>query len=167
LYTAVYTFDQTDSANPWKLFAPAPAPLWVNDVSNLTFNTVYWIYVTQTTILRLPSGSTTAVNPAPARLSITDGPPMTFYGQVLPGAGLTPGPGMLVEARIGGALCGQSQTRTVDTQVVYSVKVAADSADMPGCGALGRVVTWQINGQPMAQTSLWDNRQVAVLNLSP
>ncbi len=89
------------------------------------------------------------------------GPPATYYGPVLAGPGFTPTAGMLVTAWIDGNLCGQSETLEVSGQIVYTINVLAEGpGGAAGCGALGRVVTFQVGFQVMVSTAKWDNSRV-------
>jgi hypothetical protein len=68
---------------------------------------------------------------------------------------------MAVTAWINGSVCGQGQTSQVEGQIVYSVNVFADgSGATSGCGAAGRVVTFDVGTQPMTSFTVWDNNQV-------
>jgi hypothetical protein len=98
-------------------------------------------------------------------------PPATYYGAILPGAGVTPTVGAPVQAWIGDNQCGEGMTRQVDGQIVYVVTVYAAGAEgaLP-CGAAGQTVrfTASIAGvvQTLAPQVVWDNRQVQALNLT-
>ncbi|NLG26981.1 MAG: hypothetical protein GX557_03670, partial [Chloroflexi bacterium] len=52
-YSVVYSYDATDTADPWKLYSPT-APTWVNDLVNMQPGRGYWIYVTTATNLEVP-----------------------------------------------------------------------------------------------------------------
>lgn len=88
-------------------------------------------------------------------------PPATYYGPVLAGPGFTPTAGMAMIARVNGNLCGQSETLEVSGQVVYTIDVLAEGpGGAAGCGALGRIVTFQVGPQVMACTAVWDDSRL-------
>jgi hypothetical protein len=153
-YTTVYSYDETDVDDPWKVY-DTDAPPWVNDLTNMEYGRGYWIRATQAITVLLQGDSTT-----PAALQSNAGalptPPATYYGEVLAGIKVSPTSGMEVVARVNGAVCGQAQTRLVSGQVVYVVDVLADDGGAAaGCGVPGRVVQFEVGGQPIATTALW------------
>ena len=88
-------------------------------------------------------------------------PPATYYGPVLADPGFTPTAGMSVTAWIDGNLCGQSETLEVSGQIVYTINVLPEGpGGAVGCGAPGRVVSFQVGSQVMVSTVRWDNSQV-------
>ena len=153
-YSTVYGYLPEAPAHPWKVYDTA-APGWVNDLQTLEFGRGYWINVTRPITLYL--GGDASRTPA----SSVPNPPATYYGAIFPASSFTPTVGMSVDAFVNGHPCGASQSMQVDGQVVYSIKVMADSSDgWPGCGAPGRPVTFVVSGTPMAQTAVWDNSRV-------
>ena len=156
-YQIVYSHVPTETLDPWKVYAPAPAPAWVSDLTTLNFGQGYWIYATQATDLLL-RGS--AVAPRPA--SALNAPPATIYGVLPSVGGVAPTPGQPVEARIGAAVCGQGVTQHVGDQVVLVVKVAAAEAPSFACGAEGRSVTVTVAGRAVGSAG-WDNTRAVEL----
>ena len=135
-------------------------PWYVNDLTELEFGRGYWISATEAvTIYMAPAVSDESVPPAP---------PDTHYGQVLGGEGFTPTVGMVVEAWVGSASCGQGTVLGYGGDKVYAVDVMADDGGAyAGCGAEGREIAFYVGGQAMAPSSMWDNRQVSHVDLSP
>jgi hypothetical protein len=166
VYTMVYQYVDTDHEDPWKLHAPE-APAWVNDLTDLTYNTSYWIYATQnTSLLARPPESLPGINallgsPA-ATLSL---PPATFYGFVESDAVFTAAAGQQVEAFVGTTLCGQGRTLQIDTKIVYSIAVESISPTLADCGAVGRTVTFQVAGEQMNARVAWDNTRLTSTHL--
>jgi hypothetical protein len=153
----VYGYDATDEADPWKVRDVTGTPGYVNDLHFLEFGQGYWISVTQPITLYLKGGSGSTVS-TEAAASGAQSPPATYYGKVLDGDGFTPAPGMVVAAWVDGNACGQGETLEVGGEVVYSVNVFADgSRQAAGCGAPGRVVTFEVSSQVMVSTAVWDN----------
>ncbi|MEI7646000.1 MAG: FG-GAP-like repeat-containing protein, partial [Chloroflexales bacterium] len=150
-YRIVYSHVPTDTLDPWKVYAPAPAPTWVSDLTELNFGHGYWIYATEATDLRLKGGSDSGTASA---LSL---PPAVIYA-VLANVPT----GQAVEARIGGVICGRSVTRDVGGQVGLVVKVAAAGPDTPACGATGSTVTVTAAGREVG-FAWWDNRMAVEL----
>ncbi len=69
--------------------------------------------------------------------------------------------GKPVTAWINGLLCGRGQTLQAGQAIVYSVNVFADGpGGSTGCGARGRFVTFQINGQAVSAAHEWDNSRL-------
>ena len=152
-YQIAYSYVLTDTLDPWKVYAPAPTPTWVNDLRELRFGQGYWIYATQATDLRL-KGSSGLVGLA-GTLSL---PPATIYGVLAHGTA-----GQVVEAQAqGGAVCGSGTTRIQDGQVVFVVKVAAAGSGNPACGATGSIMTVMVNGKSVGQV-WWDNTRATNL----
>jgi hypothetical protein len=163
LYTTVYGYEPTDT-DPWKVF-DIDAPDWVNDLAELEFGTGYWIHVNDNATLYIqgeayPETSTiSASGSAHLAGASVPTPPATYYGVLRPGPGFVPEAGTPVAARIGDVVCGRSQTRLRDGEVVYSVAVSAmgDGAQA-GCGGQGRLVTLQVG--TLTLSTLWDNSRV-------
>ena len=155
-YGIVYSHVPTDTLDPWKVYAPAPAPSWVSDLTELRFGQGYWLYATQATELLLNGGSTAQLADA---LSV---PPATVYGVLSPMNGVAPTVGAAVEARIGATVCGRSVTQQVGEQVGFVVKVAAAEPVDFACGASGRAVTVTVNGNSVGH-AWWDNTRAVNL----
>ena len=158
-YGIVYSHVPTDTLDPWKVYAPAPAPSWVSDLTELRFGQGYWLYATQATELLL-NGRSTATTTNTAQLAdALSLPPATIYGVLFTMNGASPPVGAAVEARIGATVCGRSVTQQTGDQVGFVVKVAALGPDAPMCGAPGRAVTVTVAGNTVG-TAGWDNTRV-------
>ncbi len=158
-YRIVYSHVPTETLDPWKVYAPAPTPGWVNDLTALNFGQGYWIYATQATNLLL-NGSV-----APASAAFTSAlslPPAVIYGVLTTTGGVAPTVGQSVEARIGATVCGRGVTRQVGDQIGVVLKVAALGPDAPACGTPGSVVTVTVAGRAVGQT-WWDNTRAVNL----
>jgi hypothetical protein len=155
-YTVAYNYDSTDTADPWKVYAPG-APGYADDLQQMRDGRVYWIYATMTTTLYL----------APADIQMGLWPPATFYGAVSGSATFTPSAQMAVTAYVNGNQCGQALTQLVGGQVVYTIDVdAAQGGANPGCGQLGQAVTFKVGGQAMLPTGVWDDTHVSPVDLA-
>ena len=146
-YRIVYSHVPTDTLDPWKVYVPAPAPPWANDLKQLSFGRGYWIYATQATDVLLKGSSTSNIVRTAGALSL---PPAVIYGVLNTEAGQP------VEARIGDTVCGSSVTRDVGGQVGMVVKVAAMGPQSPACGMPGSAVTITVAGRAVGTTT-WDN----------
>jgi len=151
-YTIVYGYEQADATEPWRVYAPAPAPAWVSDLAALEFGQGYWIYATRSTTVAFRGASALQSNAA------LNPPPATIYG-VLTGATV----GQPITAVIGTAICGQSTTRQVGAAVVFVIKVSAVASDLPACGAFGRSVAITLAGDAIANVG-WDNTRAIDIN---
>ena len=160
-YGIVYSHVPTDTLDPWKVYAPAPAPSWVSDLTELHFGQGYWIYATQATELLL-RGSTATITSGMTLANTLGAPPATVYGVLGTVNGVAPTVGAAVEARIGATVCGRSVTRQVGDQVGFMVKVDAIGPDTPACGAQGRAVTVTVAGKTVG-TAGWDNTRAVEL----
>jgi hypothetical protein len=121
----------------------------------LVFGQGYRITVNSPVIWRIKgdgSASTASAAPSLAGRAIA---PAIYLGIVQGDAGWTPTPGLAVVARVNGQLCGQGGTLAAGERVIYTVVVAAD-AGLPGCGAPGRAVVFEVDGRIIARRA-WDN----------
>ena len=159
-YGIVYSHVPTDTVDPWKVYAPAPAPSWVSDLTELHFGQGYWIYATQASdlLLRGSTAPTQTVDAASA-LSL---PPATVYGVLNAVNGVAPTVGAAVEARIGATVCGRGVTRQVGDHAGFVVKVAAAEPVDFACGAPGREVTVTVAGNTVGR-AWWDNTRAVNL----
>jgi hypothetical protein len=74
---------------------------------------------------------------------------------------------MTVTAWVDGNLCGQGVlTDVAGYGVAYVVDAPAD-AELAGCGAPGREVSFRVGTEAMVPTAAWDNSQVRELPLGP
>lgn len=163
-YTTVYKYQGNDRDDPWKVYDIA-VPDWVNDLGMLESGQGYWINATEAVTLYL-SGQSTSSASLMQSLPI---PPATFYGQLEPWLHGTPRVGMTIEARINGVVCGQTQTRAVDDQIVFVIDVvAAGSGSTEGCGVPGRHMTFWLDDQVLPIQATWNNarpRDIASLRV--
>jgi hypothetical protein len=164
-YGIVYAYEPGDGSDPWKLFAPG-TPAWVNDLEYLEFGRGYWISATQPITLHLRGADYDSASSGTSAMPM---PPTTYYGRVESGAGFTPAAGLTLTAWIDGNLCGQAVlTDVAGYGVAYAVDVMADDGGaFDGCGAAGRTVDFQIDGQAMVPAAAWNNDRVWELVLRP
>jgi hypothetical protein len=67
--------------------------------------------------------------------------------------------------RVNGVACGQGKTQRIGMQIVYSINVFADGpGGAAGCGAVGRLVQFQIGGRTVLSNVPWDNERLHVLD---
>jgi FG-GAP-like repeat len=165
-YTLVRHYDPT--THRWLVFDPA-APDYANTLKVLEFGKGYEITVTQNVIWRLKgAGGTTTASLGPPMRSDWPPAPARFYGVVHGRDGWSPRPGTVVVAQVNGVACGYGQTLEIGGQVVYAIDVdAARPRNSAGCGALGREVTFQIDGRVMRPAAAWDNSQLWAVTLNP
>jgi len=75
--------------------------------------------------------------------------------------------GTVIEARVGTAVCGVTQTFMDGGSARYVVDVAASQPDgNPACGTDGADVTFTIGGKPAIETGKWLNYQLNTVNLT-
>lgn len=106
----------------------------------------------------LGAGTVSAESPPspPARFAGT----VTVDGQPVPA-------GTVIEARIGNAACGVTQTFMQGNQSRYVLDVPAlNPGATPNCGVDGATVTFYIGGKRAAETGTWANYQLNELNLT-
>jgi len=162
-YKTVYGYVVTDTLDPWKVYGIVdgePAPDWVNDLKALRFGQGYWINVTEPITLTL-EGDTASQT---AAASSVPQPPATYYGAVLASTGFTPTVGMTVTAWVEGNVCAwtKTQTQTLDgpEELVFVVDVPAQDVGATGCGAPGRMVSFEIESRGIVYKALWNNDRV-------
>jgi hypothetical protein len=171
-YTTVCHPDIQDITDPWKCFGVG-VPLWVNDLHEMAFGEVYWIYLSDELDLTLyldvgeagVDESKSALRPQ--KNPTMGNPPAIYYGQVGAGVSFTPLADMPVTAWVNGIQCGQANTLIIDGQVVYVVDVSAAAANNPGCGVLGFPVDFQVGDQPMQPSPPWDDSRMWQVVLMP
>ena len=160
-YGLVYGYDHSASSDPWKVYAPAGVPNWVNDLTQLRFNQVYWISTTQAITL-FASGGSAPQRRSPDNLLL---PPATFYGRILSAENFTPSAGQQVRASVGGVVCGTAETRQEGGQIVYSINVFAAEPGRVGCGQPGDLVSFSVAGLPLQTSAIWQNNTIERLDL--
>lgn len=166
-YTTIYGYDFGDSDDHWKVYDVTVPDVYhevVNDLKTLEFGKGYWINVSQAITLHLRSGAEEQITNYELRITDQESglpaPPATFYGPVNGDGNWAPVPGMVVTAWIDGHVCGRTHTQQVGEHVVYAVNVLAEGTDSDGCGAPGKSVTFQVDGQVMEPLATWDDRKV-------
>lgn len=93
-------------------------------------------------------------------------PPARFAGTVKVDGQSVPA-GTVIEARIGNAACGVTQTFMQGNESRYVLDVPAlDPGASPNCGVDGAVVTFYIGGKKAAETGTWRNYELNQLNLT-
>jgi hypothetical protein len=170
LHPVVREFDAV--ANRWRIYDPQHGEVTLHQ---LQFGHGYWILVPKTTTLWLKGvgdSATTTARAIPDQSSFAvmlksiPQPPATYYGVVGAAAEFTPMSGMPVRAYVGHVLCGRGQTAQKGRKVIYLVHVDTDRPGAAGCGAPGRMVTFQVGSQMMATTVSWDNDRPRELQLN-
>ncbi|MBP7962219.1 MAG: VCBS repeat-containing protein, partial [Caldilineaceae bacterium] len=147
-YSLVYGYDPSQPVlNQWPFHTTDPSvPLEIQSLKQMQFGRGYWIHVSQpiTLYLRGAGGGGRGALSVPL-------PPATFFGRV---TGLDGWPGMIVDARMNGILCGRGTTLAIREERFYVVQSVA------GCGEGGSAITLSINGIPAQSTLPWDNSHV-------
>ncbi len=159
-YARVYGYDASDTLDPWKLY-DVNVPSWVNDLYDLQFGSGYWISATQP-VTAYFGGLWSNAPQSSLSLGL---PPATFYGRLLGTQTFRPQPGSIVEAWIDGRLCGQGTARQVGGEIVYAVDVLAAEGSTSGCGAPGRQVSFQVDGQTLPLSAAWTDARAQRLDL--
>jgi hypothetical protein len=165
-YSTVCRYQANEPGDPWKCFG-AGVPAWVNDITKLEFNGVYWVYVRDAgpLTLLLKGGSSGQIRTSLDQAVSAPTPPAIYYGTVLPAPGFYPIAGMAVEARIGEHLCGHNQTIQYGGEIVYKIDVRSSSEDS-ACGQIGRLVSFRIGEQIVYPMAFWDDSKIWVHLLS-
>ncbi|HSH01392.1 MAG TPA: hypothetical protein VLL52_02665, partial [Anaerolineae bacterium] len=161
-YSVVYHYG---SASSWSVYDPAvnkeyPALAGlVNDLDTFEFAQGYWISVTELVTLHLgvPASSVGALNGG-ANPQL---PPATFFGWVTPTATFTPTAGSVVTARVDGNVCGSGTVVAWNGRLAYRLDVLAENlwGTANGCGTLGKVVVFEVDGVVLAADRPWANDQ--------
>ncbi len=179
-YRLIYDNGPT-AAGPWRLYDPevvAEHPDLaglVNDLHDLVFGGVYWIYMLDAAepffgLPALPGDA--GPPPGMEALEVATGldageepPPATYYGWVTASPGFAPAAGMDVVATIGGVVCGQATVQAWAGQLAYKLQVAAASSAQPGCGDEDATVTFSVGDQIMVESASWDHTAAHFLPL--
>jgi hypothetical protein len=158
-YSMVYREDSGSIGERWKLYATG-VPTYVNDLAELEFARSYEIYITRPITISLRPDLPEAQRRDTSSTTQTTNAPSAFYGTMNAGEGFVPTPQAIVEAFVGGTLCGRGRTQSFGERIVYTVKVEAN------CGS-GQVVTFRVGGRALVPTGQWSNTSVQELNLRP
>jgi hypothetical protein len=137
-------------------------------LEQLEFGKGYWIQVSEPITLQLavpdigsdPSFARSGASVAASFLDLPS-PPALYYG-ALPDLQLAEGATAAMTATVGSRLCGSGRAvhRPGEKLATYQISVdAAERGDGTGCGIPGATVVFQVGGQTMATTALWDNRR--------
>jgi predicted nucleotidyltransferase len=163
-YDIVYDYQETetDPTQMWKRYI-VELPDEFNTLKELQFGEGYWIRATRPVTLYLKGSTETLL--LQEALQTTPLPPAPYYGTVHASEKFTPTVGMLVQAKVGNQVCGQSNLRDIDGQLMYVVDVNSSDADR-ACGAQGAEVTFSVGGQELPMTAIWDNTRLHQLDLS-
>ena len=133
-------------------------PLGPTDL--LTFGQGYRITVSQAIIWQLKGdGVASAASVVSAATNAVLAAPAIYFGIVQGDASWTPAVGLPVVAWVNGQPCGQGGTLADGERIVYMIAVAAE-AGLSGCGASGRVVSFEVGGRTVAAPATWDNTSV-------
>ena len=161
-YTNLYTYEALDGADPWKRYTPG-APGWANDLRQLDFGQVYYLYATQPVTAHF-GGSWTPLTASLSRL--VSSPPSGLYGEILASPVFTPTAGMLVTGWVNGHLCGQTAAFEQDGRVRYILDVRADSPLDPECGAPGRLISVRVDDHYRSALLPWDDSTGRLVDLA-
>ena len=165
VYSTVYHYNSAiaDEWQRWQVY-DVDVPSYVNTLRYLEFGRGYWISVTKPITLQLQDIATPPVQAA--ALSDIPLPPAFVYGQVSVEAASLPAVGQPVRAWIDGHLCGESRTRMWNEQIVYAIAIPAESTGgTVGCGAVGRRIHIEIDGQMQQPQVPWHNHRPQKINL--
>ena len=168
VYTRLFGYDASDSADPWKLYDrtldPEFAPV-LNDLTTLDYAHGYWIQVSEAATITFAYGRSTARQTLVARSSAATLPPATYFGYVTHQSGIAPAPDLPVTARIDGVECGSGSTFALNHGYIgYALHVAAADGNHPNCGQSGKQVTFEIDGQMVPFSADWRNSTVTAVN---
>ena len=111
-------------------------------------------------------GTVAALTASGAFAQSPPNPPSRFAGTVRVN-GQNAAPGTVVQARVGGNTCGVTTVFMSGGEARYVLdSPEANAQTAPGCGSDGAAVTFVIGGVPAAETGVWRNYTLNVLNLS-
>ena len=179
-YSTVFTYDNRDSADPWKVF-DAGAPPWVNaDLKSLEYGSGYWIKVTTPITLQIKvasdaGGERPALSMAATSTSEALGrrnPPAVYFGTIQGSAGRPLAPGQEFTAEIDGQLCGvgkvlpaEKDAQTKDLRYLIKV-VATELGAAQACGVPEKDVEFKFGDAALYPTLKWKNGAPTEHNLS-
>jgi hypothetical protein len=172
-YSTVFTYDNRDSADPWKVLdASDSVPEWVNDLKTLEYGSGYWIKVTTPITLQIKVASDAGGERPTLSMAATGSsealgrrnPPAVYYGTIQGSAGQSLAPGQAFTAEIDGQQCGvgkvlpaEQDAKTKDLR--YLIKVAAtELGSAQACGVPGKDVTLKFGDKELSPRLKWDNR---------
>ena len=179
-YSTVFTYDNRDSADPWKVF-DVSAPDWVNDLKSLEYGSGYWVNVSAPITLQIKvasdvSGERPILAVGASTFSDALGrrnPPGVYYGTIQGSAGAALAPGQVITAEIDGQQCGVGTVSAAgDDQngenLRFMVKVVATELGTGrGCGVPGKDVIFKLGETALIPSVPWDNRRPTEQNLRP
>ena len=158
-YNTVFTYDNRDSADPWKVFDahvdPGADP-GVNDLESLEYGSGYWINISTPITLQIKvasdaGGERPTLSMEAPTFSDTLGrrnPPAVYFGTIQGSAGQSLAPGQLFTAEIDGQPCGvgkvlpaEETARTQDLRYLIKVVAAEDSEPLKPVVCRGRTST--------------------------
>lgn len=161
-YTTVHGYDplQPDPFARWQTH-DVQMPRALDTLNELSFGEGYFIHVSQPVTLFL-KGASQGLD-ATQQLQL---PPATYFGRLRAHMGFIPTPGMAVTAWIEGRLCGRSETKRINGEIMYAINVLAEGPGIAaGCGAVGRPVAFRVNSTSMTPSATWDNDRTQQLAL--
>jgi len=168
-YSMVYGYNDDDTADLWKLYAPRLDPAWqplVNDLAQLENGASYWVYATRpvTVPLRPELSSGESLTQAGG---VFGTPPATYYGLAPAGAGAG---ALTVEAYVGDRAepCGTAATQAFlfggAPRQAFSLNVLANGGDeLAGCGTPGAAVQLVFRDEAAEVgriPAVWDNERL-------
>ena len=164
-YGAVYGYESTEPADPWRFYSLDPAiPDLLDNLHEFEFGRGYWITVTQPITLYVKGSGGEIRLANPRQQAAIPQPPDTFYGEVQAADGFAPQPGMAVQAWIDGALCGEGKTYGQNDATVYGLHVLS-AADRAGCGWPGAEISFQVGGIATSTKYVWQGSMLRPLSL--
>ena len=92
-------------------------------------------------------------------------PPARHAGSVTVDGAPVPA-GTVIEARVGGASCGVTQTFNQGAEARYVLDVTAKEPGAPNCGTDNADIAFYIGGKLARETGKWVNSQLNILNLT-
>jgi len=118
------------------------------------------------TVLAIPAFGALALTASGAFAESPPNPPARFAGSVTVN-GAPAAPGTTIEARIGSTTCGVTTVFSSGSESRYVLdSPALDPGANPNCGTDGAAVTFRVGGVAAAESGVWKNYQLNVLNLT-
>ena len=171
-YSTVFTYDNRDPADPWKVFDANPdVPDWVNDLKTLEYGNGYWINVSTPITLQIKVASDAGGERPTLSMGATSfsealgrrNPPAVYYGTIQGSAGKSLAPGQDFTAVIDDQQCGvgkvlpaEENAKTKDLRYVIKV-VATESGAAQACGVPEKDVTFKFGDTALYPAVKWEN----------